>query len=68
VAKADSDVLLRRARVGLCLTCAHARSIRSAKGSEFWLCELSKTNSRFKKYPPLPIVQCAGFSASPAAD
>jgi hypothetical protein len=55
--------LERRSRVGLCLDCTHARSIRSAKGSEFWLCERAKTDPRFKKYPPLPVLRCLGFSA-----
>jgi len=51
----------RFARVGLCTTCRHARAIRSAKNSEFWLCERSKTDARFAKYPPLPVLACAGF-------
>jgi hypothetical protein len=59
--------LERRARVGLCATCAHARSIQSAKGSEFWLCEKSKTDPRFKKYPPLPVRACLGFVRSEPA-
>jgi hypothetical protein len=45
----------------LCATCAHARRIESGKGSEFWLCELSKTDPRYKKYPPLPVRACLGF-------
>jgi len=48
-------------RLGLCSGCAHARSIRSAKGSEFSLCERSKTDPRFTKYPRLPVRECAGF-------
>jgi hypothetical protein len=55
----------RRARVGLCANCTQARTIRSAKGSEFWLCEQSKTDPRFKKYPPLPVLHCTGFSPNP---
>ena len=49
------------ARVGLCSVCRHARAIRSAKGSEFWLCERSKTDAHFSKYPRLPVRTCAGF-------
>lgn len=52
----------RRTRVGLCVACAHARTIVSAKSSEFWLCELAKSDPRFKKYPPLPVLRCAGFT------
>jgi hypothetical protein len=57
----DSDSA-RRTHAGLCATCTHARTIRSAKGSEFWLCEHAKTNPHFKKYPPLPVLRCTGFS------
>lgn len=52
------------ARVGLCVSCKHARSIESARGSTFWLCEASKTDPRLKKYPQLPVRQCAGYRAS----
>jgi hypothetical protein len=51
----------RLARVGLCSACRHARVIRSAKHSEFWLCERSKTDARFAKYPALPVRACVGF-------
>lgn len=55
-------------RVGLCARCRHARRIESSKGSEFWLCQLAATDARFKKYPPLPVVRCAGFQVGePAA-
>ena len=54
----------RLARVGLCALCQHARSIHSAKNSEFWLCERSKTDAHFAKYPPLPVRTCAGFEGS----
>jgi hypothetical protein len=57
----DAD-LERRARVGLCAVCVHARSLKSAKGSEFWLCERSQSDSRFEKYPPLPVRACLGFT------
>lgn len=58
--------LQRRARVGLCLDCSHARSVVSAKGSEFWLCQLAQTDPRFKKYPPLPVIRCTGFAQKKA--
>jgi hypothetical protein len=51
------------ARVGLCARCLHARLVRSAKGSEFWLCRRSETEpERYRKYPPLPVRVCAGFT------
>lgn len=58
---ADSD-RERALRVGLCASCEHARLIRSAKGSEFWLCEQSQRDARFSKYPALPVRGCVGYS------
>jgi hypothetical protein len=55
------------ARVGLCATCEHARRITSSKSSEFWLCEKSKSDTRFAKYPPLPVHACVGYVRAEAA-
>ncbi len=52
--------------VGLCAACAHARVVESRRGSRFWLCERSRTDPGFRRYPPLPVVACRGFE--PAAD
>lgn len=46
---------------GLCANCLHARLIESDKGSAFLQCHLSFTDPRFKKYPPLPVVNCSGY-------
>jgi hypothetical protein len=46
---------------GLCADCIHARTVESIRGSVFFLCELSRTDSRFPKYPRLPVLTCAGF-------
>ena len=46
---------------GLCDSCVHQKLIRNTRGSTFSLCELSKTDPRFPKYPRLPVVRCAGF-------
>ena len=50
---------------GLCGTCRHARFIASAKGSRFVLCERSRTDILFPRYPRLPVTACTGFE--PAA-
>jgi hypothetical protein len=47
--------------VGLCATCRHVRVVRSDRGSEFYQCLLAATDPRFRKYPPLPVLQCAGY-------
>ena len=45
----------------LCETCQHMREIVSPKGSRFLLCGLSRSDARFPKYPPQPLVRCAGY-------
>jgi hypothetical protein len=55
---------------GLCRTCHHARRIESDRGSIFFLCKLSFEDSRFMKYPRLPVLVCSGYrpeSADPEA-
>lgn len=47
--------------VGLCERCGHGRRIDSSKGSVFWLCDLARTDARFRKYPPLPVRSCPGW-------
>ncbi len=44
---------------GLCATCVHAAVIRGAR-SAFWMCELSKTDASFDRYPRLPVLRCRG--------
>lgn len=53
---------------GLCESCRHSRKVESARGSTFWLCELSFTDPRFVKYPPLPVLECLGYEKQSAAD
>jgi hypothetical protein len=50
---------------GLCAGCVHVRVVRSGKGSTFYLCEMSKVDPAFPKYPRLPVLRCRGFT--PAA-
>jgi hypothetical protein len=46
---------------GLCGGCVHARRIQSDRGSVFYQCQLSFTDSRFEKYPRLPVLICNGY-------
>ena len=52
-----------RPDAGLCETCLHQRLIGNTRGSEFSLCERSKTEPAFPKYPRLPVVACPGYEA-----
>jgi hypothetical protein len=47
---------------GLCDRCRHQRLVRNTRGSTFSLCELSKVDPNFPRYPRLPVRTCAGFS------
>jgi hypothetical protein len=49
--------------VGLCATCRYARIIENRRGSRFWLCARSRIDERFPRYPPLPVIQCAGHES-----
>jgi hypothetical protein len=35
--------------------------IRSDRGTIFYLCQLSSVDSRFPKYPRLPVETCSGY-------
>ena len=47
-------------RVGLCSVCANVRLVQGER-STFYLCELAFRDARFRKYPALPVLRCAGF-------
>jgi hypothetical protein len=59
--KAETDDAGGAGSVGLCEHCRHVRLIRSDRGAVLYFCELSATDSRFPKYPTLPVVRCAGY-------
>jgi hypothetical protein len=46
---------------GLCADCANVKVMLSARESVFYLCRLSFTDSRFPKYPALPVLNCDGY-------
>ena len=62
-AQADSAPVIDP-RVGLCSVCRHHRVTGNRRGSQFHLCELSKADTRFRRYPPLPIMRCSGFEVA----
>ena len=46
---------------GLCDRCRHQRVIRNTRGSSFSMCERSKSDPAYPKYPRLPVAECPGF-------
>ena len=45
--------------IGLCAHCRHARIVSTPR-SEFWLCERSRHDTSYQRYPRLPMLQCPG--------
>jgi hypothetical protein len=35
--------------------------VGNRKGSRFFLCERSKHDPRYPRYPPLPVLRCRGY-------
>jgi hypothetical protein len=52
-----------RAAAGLCDRCLHQRLVANTRGSRFSLCERSRSDPSYPKYPRLPVTGCAGFEA-----
>jgi hypothetical protein len=48
-------------RAGLCDTCAYRREVRNTRGSSFSLCERSRTDPAYPRYPRLPVLACHGY-------
>ena len=46
----------------LCERCGRMRPVVSGKGSRFLLCEHSRVDPRFPKYPHQPVRSCSGYS------
>ncbi|MDY7093894.1 MAG: hypothetical protein SX243_13060 [Acidobacteriota bacterium] len=59
--KAITDEDRRRLlpRAGLCASCRHLRLL-SNRRSVFVYCRKSEDDSRFPRYPPLPVRSCSG--------
>jgi hypothetical protein len=59
------EVKMLLSDVGLCAACRHMRQITSDRGSVFYQCQLSATDSSFPKYPRLPVLKCRGYEQLP---
>jgi len=46
---------------GLCDACRHQRVVGTTRGSRFSLCERSREDDRYPRYPRVPVSECAGF-------
>ena len=46
---------------GLCDACRHQRVVGNTRGSRFSLCERSRTDESYPRYPRVPVRECEGF-------
>jgi hypothetical protein len=51
---------------GLCDSCVHQRVVRNTRGSSFSLCERSRTDPAYPRYPRLPVIECPGYERASA--
>jgi hypothetical protein len=49
------------AGAGMCDSCRHQTEVRNTRGSVFSLCERSRTEAAFSRYPRLPVLECGGY-------
>ena len=60
-ARRATELTSREERFGLCDSCRFQRLVRTGRGSLFTLCERSKIDSSFPKYPRVPVTECRGY-------
>jgi hypothetical protein len=53
---------------GLCDACRHQRIVRNTRGSVFSLCQRSRDEKEFPRYPRVPVTECRGFEPRIGAD
>jgi hypothetical protein len=51
----------------LCETCGRMRAVVTPSGSRFLLCQLATIDPAYPKYPPQPVVRCAGHVTEDSA-
>jgi len=51
---------------GLCDNCRHQQLVPNTRCSVFSLCQRSRTDPAFPRYPRLPVLSCPGFEPGPA--
>jgi hypothetical protein len=47
--------------VGLCDTCGYQREVSTTRGSRFSLCNRSREDPTYPRYPRLPVLSCPGY-------
>jgi hypothetical protein len=52
-----------RPNYGLCDSCVHQQLVPNTRGSVFSLCQRSRTDPRFPRYPRVPVMACPGYES-----
>jgi hypothetical protein len=47
---------------GLCDSCRHQRLVGTTRGSTFSLCERSRADPAYPRYPRVPVLRCPGHA------
>ncbi len=55
-----------RQAAGLCDSCRHQRLVPNTRGSVFSLCERSREDRAYPRYPRLPVLSCPGWERAEA--
>lgn len=51
-----------KASIGLCSVCVNKRVVPHPRGgTPYFMCQLAVSDSRFRKFPPLPVGSCPGY-------
>jgi hypothetical protein len=53
---------------GLCAVCRHQRLVPNTRGSVFSLCERSRTQPEYPRYPRIPVLECRGYEPRAPSD
>jgi hypothetical protein len=57
------SVSSQQADAGLCDSCTHQRIVKNTRGSVFSLCQRSRTDPDYPRYPRLPVLACRGHES-----
>ena len=52
--------------LSLCASCNYQRILKTASGNPIVMCRRSETDPAFAKFPPLPVLDCAGHEKTGA--
>ncbi len=50
---------------GLCGACDFVRLQQNARGGSFVRCGRADGDTAYRRYPPLPVIECPGFTPRP---